>query len=65
MSTVVLLTVHFAVNAAIGKMCSCAHPHNETPTDLKVDTADDNGGAEVSMCGGGGRDQWVSAGGCA
>ena len=49
-STVVLLTVHFAVNAAIGKMCSCAHPHNEPPTDLKVDTADDNGGAEVSMC---------------
>ena len=56
MSTVVLLTVHFAVNAAIGMMRSCAHPHNEPPTDLKVDTADDNGGAEVSMCvcGGGG-----------
>ena len=67
MSTVVLLTVHFAVNAAIGMMCSCAHPHNEPPTDAKLGTADDNGGGEVSMCvyvcGGG--DQWVSAGVCA
>ena len=36
-------------NAAIGMMHSCAHPHNETPTDAKLDTADDNGDAEVSM----------------
>ena len=53
MSVVVLLTVHFAVNAAIGMMCSCAYPHNEPPTDAKLDTGDDNGGAEVSTCVGG------------
>ena len=59
-SVVVLLTVHFALNAAIDMMCSCAHPHNEPPTDAKLDTVADNGDAEVSMCVWGGG----SVGGC-
>ena len=50
--SVVLLTVHTADMIRAHN----AHPHNEPLTDAKLDTADDNGAAEVSMCvyGGGG-----------